>query len=328
VALSAHPNGKVLVTGAGGFIGRALCARFEQTQVAHVAAVRALAPEDARKPGYVALGDFAAADWGAALDGVETVVHLAGRAHALGRDAEAPTPYIVANVHVTRRLVDAAARAGVRRVVLASTVKVYGEASAPGRPFHAGDAAAPHDAYARSKAEAENVLREIAAARGFEAVVLRLPLTYGPGVKGNFLELMTSIAAQRRLPLAGIANRRSLLYVGNAVSAIEAVLVARGLAGDALPIADAETISTRDLAARLARALRVEPRLFALPAPFLRGAAAILGRGADAARLLDSLEVDALRFRGLTGWKPPHSLDEGLLATAAWWRKEHPALRR
>jgi nucleoside-diphosphate-sugar epimerase len=321
-------NGKILVTGAGGFIGRALCARFEQERVAHVAAVRAVAPEDAKKPAYVALGDFAAADWHEVLDGVETVVHLAGRAHVLGRDAEAATPYIVANVHVTRRLVDAAARAGVRRVVFASTAKVYGEASPPARPFRAGDAAAPRDAYAHSKAEAENVLRETAAARGFEAVVLRLPLTYGPGVKGNFLALMAGIAAQRRLPLAGVANRRSLLYVGNAVSAIEAALVARGLAGDALPIADAETISTRDLAVRLARALRVEPRLFALPAPFLRGAAAIVGRSADAARLLDSLEVDGLRFQGLTGWKPPHSLDEGLLVTAAWWRKQHPALRR
>jgi UDP-glucose 4-epimerase len=130
------------------------------------------------------------------------------------------------------------------------------------------------------------------------------------------------------LPIAGIANRRSLLYVGNAVSAIDAALGARGLAGDVLPIADAEAISTRDLAGRLASALRVEPRLFALPASFLRGAAAIVGRSADAARLLDSLEVDAAQFRGLTGWKPPYSLDEGLLATAAWWRKEHPALRR
>jgi UDP-N-acetyl-alpha-D-quinovosamine dehydrogenase len=328
VALSTRTNGRILVTGAGGFIGRALCASLEQAQTEYVAAVRAVAPEDAKKPAYVALGDFAAADWHEVLGGVETVVHLAGRAHALGRDAGAATPYIVANVHVTRRLADAAARAGVRRIVFASTVKVYGEASARGRPFRAGDAADPRDAYAHSKAEAENVLREIAAARGVEAVVLRLPLTYGPGVKGNFLALMESIAEQRRLPLAGIANRRSLLYVGNAVSAIEAALGARGLAGDALPIADAETISTRDLAVTLARALRVEPRLFAVPAPFLRGAAAIVGRGADAARLLDSLEVDALRFRGLTGWKPPHSLDEGLLATAAWWRREHPALRR
>jgi nucleoside-diphosphate-sugar epimerase len=313
-------SGKVLVTGAGGFIGRALCARFAETGVPHVAAVRALPPGIAAPPGCVALGDFAAADWHEVLDDVDAVVHLAGLAHVTGRDADATTPFIVANVHVTRRLVDAAARAGVRRIVLASTVKVYGETTAPGRPFLAGDAAAPQDAYAHSKAAAENVLRELAAERGVEAVVLRLPLTYGPGVKGNFRSLLESVAAGRRLPLGGIANRRSLLYVGNAVSAIEAALAAPGLSGDALPVADAETISTSELAAKLARALGVEPRLFTIPAPFLRGAATLIGRTGHATRLLDSLEVDTLRFRKLAGWSPRYSLDHGLAATAAWWR--------
>ena len=122
------------------------------------------------------------------------------------------------------------------------------------------------------------------------------------------------------MPLAGIVNRRSLLYVGNAVSAIEAALAAPALSRDAFPVADAETVSTPELVTRLARALSVEPRLFALPAPILRGAATVVGRRNDAARLLDSLEVDALRFRGLTAWTPPYSLDQGLLATAAWWR--------
>lgn len=322
MAVAPPPAGKILVTGAGGFIGRALCARLVETGVAHVAAVRAIAPEDARRPAYVALGDFAAADWDDVLCGVEAVVHLAGRAHVPGSEAGASTPYIVANIHVTRRLVDAAVRAGVRRIVFASTVKVYGDASLPGRPVRAGDPADPQDAYAHSKAEAENVLRERAAAGGVEASVLRLPLTYGPGVKGNFLTLLARVAAGQRLPLAGIANRRSLLYVGNAVSAFEAALAAPVLSGDALPIADSETVSTPELVVRLARALSVEPHLFAVPAPFLRGAATMVGRRADAARLLDSLEVDALRFRGLTGWTPRYTLDEGLAATAAWWRAQ------
>ncbi len=317
-------NGKILVTGAGGFIGRALCARLVQASVPHVAAVRAIAREDGERPGYVALGDFASADWHEVLGGVEVVVHLAGLAHASGSDADPPTPFIVANVHVTRRLADAAARAGVRRIVFASTVKVYGETTRAGRPFRAGDPPAPQDAYAHSKAEAENVLREICAERGLDAVVLRLPLTYGPGVKGNFRTLLASIASERRLPLGGIVNRRSLLYVGNAVAAIEAVLASSRLGLDALPIADAETVSTPELAERLALALGVESRLFALPTAFLRGAAAMIGRGDDAARLVDSLEVDATRFRELTGWTPRYSMDEGIAATAAWWRSLSP----
>src|SRR5205823_5438094 len=310
----------VLVTGANGFIGRALCERFSRERVDYVAAVRSLASGDARGSTHVALGDFAAADWHEVLGGVDAVVHLAGLAHVAGSDAVAPTPFIVANVHVTRRLVDAAARAGVRRIVFTSTVKVYGEATEPGRPFRAGDRAAPQDAYAHSKAEAENVLRELSASRGLEAFVLRLPLTYGQGVKGNFRALIESIAAERRLPLGGIANRRSLLYVGNAASAIEAALAAPSLISEALPIADAETVSTPELALKLARGLGVQPRLFSLPSPFLRGAATMIGRGAYAMRLLDSLEIDALRFRGLTGWTPPYTLDEGIRATTAWWR--------
>jgi UDP-N-acetyl-alpha-D-quinovosamine dehydrogenase len=313
-------NGKVMVTGAGGFIGRALCARLRETGVAHAAAVRAVASVDARRPGYVALGDFAAADWHDVLGGVDSIVHLAGRAHASGSDARAMTSYVVANVHVTRRLVDAAARAGVRRIVFASTVKVYGEVSAPGRPFRAGDAAAPQDAYAHSKAEAENVLRELAAAHGIDAIVLRFPLTYGPGVKGNFLALLEAVAQERRLPLAGIANRRSLLYLGNAVSAIEAALAAPTLPGEALPVADARAVSTPELVTKLALALRLQSRLYHLPGPVLRAGAALCGRRAAADRLLGSLEVDTLRFCGLTGWTPPYSLDEGLLATAAWWQ--------
>ena len=315
-------QGKVLVTGAGGFIGRALCSQFASTGVAHVGAVRAITPNDAKRDGYVALGDFAAVDWHDVLQGADAIVHLAGRAHALGRDANEPTPYIVANVHVTRRLAEAAARSSVRRIVFASSVKVYGEASKPGRAFRAGDAAAPQDAYAKSKAEAERVLREICGAHGIDAVVLRFPLTYGPGVKGNFFALLEAVAEERRLPLAGIVNRRSLLYLGNAVSAIEAALVTPALPAEALPVADAKSVATPELVTKIALALRLQSRLYHLPRPLMRAGAALFGRRTAADRLLDSLEVDASRFRDLTGWTPAYSIDEGLAATAAWWRSQ------
>ncbi len=322
--MTAQVTGRVLVTGAGGFIGRALCARLAGAGVDYVAAVRSVAPNDGGLDARVALGDFAAAEWGDVVHGVDAIVHLAGRAHVpRGRAADAPTPYLVANVHVTRRVAEAAGRAGVRRIVFASTVKVYGAASEPGRPFRAGDPAAPQDAYARSKAEAEDALRDIGRAHGIEVFVLRLPLTYGPGVKGNFLSLLEAVAAERRLPIAGIANRRSLLYVSNAVSAIEAALAASTVPEEPLPIADSEVVSTPELAGRLARALRVSAHLFRVPAQFLRATAKLIGRGADVDRLLDSFEVDTSRFRELTGWSPPRSLDEGLAATAAWWRMRH-----
>jgi nucleoside-diphosphate-sugar epimerase len=321
VGLSASLRGKVLVTGAGGFIGRAFCARLRGAGVACVAAVRAPSPEGEGMPAGVGLGDFASAEWDSVLSGVDIVVHLAGRAHvAPGPAAGSVTPYVVANVHVTRRLAEAAARTGVRRIVFASSIKVCGEATRPGRPFGADEVPAPQDAYARSKAEAENVLRAICGERGVELVILRLPLTYGPGVRGNFLALLEAVAAQRRLPLAGVANRRSLLYLGNAVSALQTALVSPALAGHAFPVADAMAVSTSELIQRLARALRVEPRSFRVPAAMLRAASPLIGRGAEMARLLGSLEVDATRFCELTGWTPPYSLDQGLDATAQWWR--------
>ena len=316
-------RGKVLVTGAHGFIGRALCGHLAATGVAHVGAVRTSGPGDAGA-NMVVVGDFAAADWDEILEGVDAIVHLAGRAHvANARAAADPTPYVVANVHVTRRLCDAAARAKVRRIVLASSVKVYGESTTPDRPFRAGDPKAPGDAYALSKAEAERVLWQACAASAFDGVVLRLPLTYGAGVKGNFLTLMDAIAAGRKLPLAGIANRRSLLNVDNAVSAMAAALTAPALAGQTLPIADRESVSTSTLAERIGTALGVPARLFHLPESLLRSGAALTGKRAVVARLLDSLEVDSRRFCELADWSQPSTLEEGLAATAAWWRLRH-----
>ena len=321
MGLSALLHGKLLVTGAGGFIGRALCERLERRGIDHVAAVRGSSDGAADLRAGAALGDFASADWDSVLSGVAVVVHLAGRAHVTsGPGASSATQYALANVHVTRRLAEAAARAGVRRIVFASSVKVCGETTRRGRPLAADQAAAPKDAYARSKAEAESALRAICERGGIELVILRLPLTYGPGVRGNFRALLEAVAGERRLPLAGVRNRRSLLYVGNAVSALETALAAPAAAGHAFPIADAETVSTPELIERLARALQVRARGYRVPASVLRGAALLVGRRAQMARLLGSLEVDATRFRELTGWTPAYSLDQGLAATAQWWR--------
>jgi UDP-N-acetyl-alpha-D-quinovosamine dehydrogenase len=319
VVVSERASGRILVTGAGGFIGRALCAHWAARGIDYVGAVRSVGGAD---PSLRALGDFAAADWQAVLDGIDCIVHLAGRAHVMERDHDA-TPHIVANVHVTRRLLDAARRARVRRVVFASTVKVYGESTRAGRPFRAGDPARPRDAYARSKAEAEHILWEACRDGAFEGVVLRLPLVYGPHVKGNFALLIEAVASQRRLPFANVTNRRSLLYVGNAVSAIDAACSAPALGGQTLPLADAQAVSTPELIRKIAAALDVDVRLSRMPTSILRAGAALIGRRGASSRLLGSLEVDASRFAELARWTPPYDVDQGIAATMAWWRTRH-----
>jgi UDP-glucose 4-epimerase len=171
--------------------------------------------------------------------------------------------------------------------------------------------------------EAEGVLAQVCKASALEGVVLRLPLTYGPGVKGNFVALLDAVAAERRLPLAGIANKRSLLYVGNAVGALTAALVAPAIVGQTLPIADAHSVSTSELVERIAAALDVPTRLYRAPASLLRAGAALTGRRDAVERLLGSLEVDSAIFGGRTGWTQPYTIEQGLTATAQWWRLRH-----
>jgi len=324
-ALSEAPP--VVVTGAGGFIGCALVAHFAQTGRPFRAVVREHAGAMPPKPHFRATGDLAVASE-SALDelvaGASAVVHLAGRAHVLDETAVDPdAAYAAANVAATARLARAAARAGLSRFVLASTVKVNGETSPPGQPFRPTDPADPRDAYARSKRDAERELAAIAAGTPMAPIVLRLPLVYGPGVKGNFATLMDEVARERRLPLASIRNRRSLLYVGNLVLAIDAALDAPVAPAGVHFVADAQSVAVPELVAAVGAALGIPARLVPVPVWLLELGGRLLGRRALVERLAGSLQVDAASFTAATGWRPRHDLAQGLAATAAWWRLRH-----
>ncbi|MCC7483964.1 MAG: NAD-dependent epimerase/dehydratase family protein [Burkholderiales bacterium] len=308
----------VLVTGAAGFVGAAVCAELAAAGFAVRKAVRVVPA--GTNDGSVAVGDIGAGtDWRAALHGIGSVVHLAARTHVLRESARDPlAAYRATNVAGTRALAAQAAAAGVRRVVFVSSIKVNGERTA-GRPFTEADAALPEDAYGRSKWEAERALAEVAAATRIETIVLRPPLVYGPGVKANFLRLMALVARGVPLPFASIANRRSLLYVGTLAHAIATALAAPGAAGRTFLVSDGEDLSTPDLVRALARALGVPAQLLPFPPALLRLAAAALGRRAEIERLAGALEVDAGAIRRELGWRPPRSVAQGLSATARWF---------
>jgi nucleoside-diphosphate-sugar epimerase len=334
----------VLVTGAAGFVGRALCAHLRERGFDCLGAVRdaeglgAGAARPARAEagsvagasagseiavgagtggnGTLALGDFAEADWDAHLAGVDAVVHAAALAH---RPGATEGQYVHANVDVTRRLVDAAVRAGVRRLVFASSVKVNGEET-PGRAFREDDPPRPEDAYGRTKRDAEAIVR--AAGGHLESVILRFPLVYGPGVRGNFLALVRAIDHGLPLPVVSVRNARSLLFLGNLVSAVETALVDPAVAGGAFLLADGEDLDTRELCLRIGRFLGRKPLLLPLPAGLLRLAAAALGQTGRVRRLTGSLTVDTSRFRALTGWTPPYTVDDGIAATVRWYREQ------
>ncbi len=315
-------RGTVVVTGADGFVGRALVPFLAARGAEVRGLVRALDGATAARADFLSIVDLAEIDERTSalvLGGACAVVHLAARVHrprTHGDDEAAAMRRT--NVAATQRLARAAAAAGVAHFVFASTVKVNGEVTLPGRPFRESDPPDPHDAYAASKWEAEQALAAIAAETRMRVTSLRLPLTYGPGAKGNFAALARAVRAGVPLPFARIANRRSVLGVGNLCDALAAVLAseAREDRGRAVPyfVADAQPVATPELVRALAQAMGVPPRLFAVPPGWLQFLGACAGRAEAVERLVGSLEVDTNLFRAHFAWSPPQSLAAGLAA--------------
>ncbi len=318
------PLPSVLVTGASGFVGLRLCARLTDAGHAVKAAVRrdstalaALAPA-AR---VVQVGDIGPdTDWQTPLDGVDLVVHLAARAHVM-RDG-APDPlaaYRRVNVAGSERLARAAAAAGVSRLIYLSSIKVNGEETF-NTPFRESDAPAPLDAYGRSKWEAEQALSRVAAETGLGLTVLRPPLIYGPGVKGNLARLLGWIDHGLPLPFASVVNCRSLIYLENLIDAILAVML-HPTPGETYLLSDAYDLSTPQLIRALARGLDRPLRLLAVPPSLLRLAGACTGQSDAVGRLLGSLQIDASRIAAELGWRPAHDPEQGLILTAQAYAK-------
>lgn len=311
----------VVVTGASGFVGTALCSQLVQLGWRVRMALRRPTPDSERAADYRVVGEIGPdTDWAPVLDGAAAVVHLAAHVHVMGAaGSDALAIYRRVNAAGTERLARAAAAAGVKRLVFLSSIKVNGEATSE-RPFTETDRPTPVDAYGISKWEAEQVLAQVGRETGLEVAVLRPPLVYGPRVKANFLSLVKAIALGWPLPLASARNRRSLIYVGNLASAIVCCLEHPAAAGRTYLVADGEPISTPDLVRRIARALHRPARLLPVPAGLLRLGGRLTGRRDAVERLLGSLEVDASLIRRELGWTPPFSPDEGLQATADWYR--------
>lgn len=317
----------ILVTGATGFVGRRLCAHLADGGHTVVAAVRNTAAVERVRGGCrpVVVGDLASpVDWSAALTDVECVVHLAARVHVLKETAaDAAARYQALNVDATVRLAEAAARANVRRVVFVSSIKAAGEESAV--PLREEDVAAPVDPYGASKLAAERALFAMSAAGAIESVIVRPPLVYGPGVGGNFRRLLALAQLARRvpLPLGGLCNARSLVYVDNLADALHRCCIEPAARDELFHVSDGDDLSTSQLVSRLARHLGGPARLFAVPEPVMRLAARAVGRSAEADRLLGSLRVDVTKIRRLLGWTPPTDVDGALAASAHAYRVAH-----
>ncbi len=274
------------------------------------------------RPGYLSTGVIGAAtDWQTALSGCGAVVHLMARVHRAGEtgpDLEAA--YRTDNVEATLALARQAVAAGAGRFVFLSSAKVQGDASPKGRPFIEADAPQPGDPYARSKLAAEQGLREIEAATGMAVTIIRAPLVYGPGVRANFHALLRLAELALPLPFGRVANRRSLIGVGNLSDVLIRCVDAPAAAGETFLVADGEDLSTTDLLRWLARELGKPSLLLPFPTDWLRGAMEMVGRGDLATRLLGDFQLDSGKVRSAIDWQPPFSVEAGLRETVAAYR--------
>lgn len=317
---------KVLVTGASGFVGQALCKVLISHGYDVWVAVRSASQDRLIKGVSVGLiGDIGPdTEWTGVLSGVETIFHLA----TWTPTADEPAPknpakdFFRVNVEGTRHLALSAVTAGVQRFVFASSVMVYGEAQRAS-PINDSILPTPSEPYGRSKLEAERVLAEVSSNSGLETVIVRIPLVYGPSTRGQLLRLMRVCSWPFPLPFANVQNQRSMIYVGNLIDALILCSNHPRAAGQIFLVRDNEDVSTPKLIAQLRKALGRSTLLFPVPECFLRPFRYFVRRYLSIAISPDSFVVDDSRIRQELGWHTPFSLNEALEETAAWYRREY-----
>lgn len=313
---------RVLVTGGSGFVGQRLLRRLARLAgVLPVAGVRDAEAwsRNGLSCEQLLLGDLAEGQVDAnMLQGVDVLVHAAARVHVMDElESDPQAAFRKMNVTASVGLAEAAARAGVKRFIFISSIKVNGEETVPGQRFTAEDLPSPVDPYGISKYEAEQGLRQVCERTGMEWVVVRPPLVYGPGVKANFQRLMHSLRRGLPLPVAALHNQRSLVALDNLVDLLVTCLDHPHAANEVFMVSDGDDLSVRSLAEGLARLLGSRSWLLPVPAGCLRAGLRLLGRAAVAQRLCGELRVDMDKTCTLLGWQPPLTVDEALAGTVA-----------
>ncbi|MBN8563411.1 MAG: SDR family oxidoreductase [Leptolyngbya sp. UWPOB_LEPTO1] len=310
-----------LITGATGFVGSALCQLLEHSEHTVYGVVRSdavLSPSVTP----ILVSSIAELDDHPILPQIDVVIHLAARVHQMNDTAADPlSEFRAVNTEATKSLAIAAATAGVKRFVYLSSIKVNGDGQAS--PYTERSTPQPADAYGISKWEAECALNEIAATTDLEIVILRPPLVYGAGVKANFLNLMNLVKTGIPLPLGGIHNQRSLVYVGNLVDAIVTCATHPQAAGQTFLVSDSTDVSTPELVRKISESMRKPVRLMPISPVILTNLARILGKTATIERLFGSLTIDSSKLRQTLNWQPPFTLEQGLEQTARGFQDTH-----
>jgi nucleoside-diphosphate-sugar epimerase len=317
---------KICVTGATGFIGSKLSLKLSQLSYDVLAPVRNLSSSSLslnQNLQYIKVEkEDSNLNYSKILKQVDTVIHCAARTHVVREVEKNPQiAYQKINVEETLNLATQAASFGVKRFIFLSSIKVNGEKTLRSESFKHNDIAMPEDAYGVSKLKAEKVLRELSDRTGLEIVIIRAPLVYGEGVKGNFLRLLNLTNKKIPLPFARINNIRSLVGLDNLIDLIICCIDHPKAAGQIFLISDNESISTPELIKRIGAAMGKSTRLFPVPLSIFKLLGRLMGKSYEVDKLLGSLMVDTSHTRQILGWKPILSLDDGLNKTVQWYLK-------
>ena len=308
-------NDKVLITGANGFVGHALSKNLSLSGKHNVLAlVRREIENTISNTSYIRIKDLSnSSELAKHLNGIETIIHCAARAHIL-HDTEANplTTFRKINTENTLNFAQLAALAGIKRFIFISSIGVNGSYTIAGTLFAENTQPKPHNAYAISKWEAEQGLMNIAAETGLEVVIIRPPLVYGYNAPGNFGSLVKAITRGIPLPLKNINNQRSFIALDNLIDFIITCATHPNAANQTFLISDGHDLSTPDLIRGIASAAGVPARLFPMPTWALQMSGNLLGKGDAIQRLCGNLQVDISKARDLLGWTPLISVEEGL----------------
>jgi nucleoside-diphosphate-sugar epimerase len=296
---------RVSVLGADGFVGKHV------VNALHAAGhdVVAVSRKQASWPVAVEARIAAAGNWWTAVHGADVVVHLIARTHRTDEDGSAPevlAAYREVNVDLTREVLAACAAEGVNRLVYMSSVKAMGERRSA--PYTEEDVCHPVDAYGLTKLAAEDLVR----AADIDSVVLRPPLVYGTGARGNVARLAGAIRRGLPLPLGRATAQRSLIAVENLADAAAVAATHPAAAGQTFLVSDRELLTVRDFVRALADGIGRPARLLPVPVPVLRAAGTIMRRTAEVDRLVRPLVVDATRISRTLDWQPPVAAPDAL----------------
>lgn len=304
----------ILVTGANGFVGQALCKKLVQQGVGVTAVVRK-ADADLPNVTTVVKSLSAKTEWQDTLKNIDVIIHLAGRAHIMNEAAEDPyQAYAEVNIEATRHLAEQAVLSGVRRFVFVSTVKVNGESTGPSA-FNESKNAQPEDDYAKTKYEAEKALNQIAKEEKLEVVIVRPPLIYGENVKANFKNLIKLSQSGLPMPFGAIKNKRSLLYLENLIDFLLLCAKHPKAVNETFLISDDDDVSTTQLIQTIAVASNKKAILVPVPMEWLKLLLKLIGKQSLSVRLFGNLQVDTTKAKTLLNWAPMFSFKEGISKT-------------